>query len=107
MEGRCEWQDGTWKGWVPMISTEGIAELRERLTAIRNSGESFFDKVQTSQDQGAVYSDIWDDLLTAEQRVEGERLRTDMKRLSVDIAGAARGSPLIADADLQDIRHNT
>jgi hypothetical protein len=30
-----------------------------------------------------------------------------MKRLSVDIAGAARGSPLIAEADLHDLRNNT
>ncbi|MGD0200543.1 MAG: hypothetical protein ABSD27_07305, partial [Bryobacteraceae bacterium] len=29
-----------------------------------------------------------------------------MKRLSVDVAGAARGSPLVAEADLQDLRHN-
>ena len=36
-----------------------------------------------------------------------EELRTTLKRLSVDIAGAARGSPLIDEADLQDLRHNS
>jgi len=54
-----------------------------------------------------VYSDIWDDILTADLRQEGEDLRATIKRLSIDIAGAARGSPLIAEADLHDIRHNT
>ena len=40
-------------------------------------------------------------------RAEIERLRCEIKALSVDIAGAARGSPLIAEADLQDLRHAT
>jgi hypothetical protein len=90
-----------------MLNNEGIVELRERLTTIRNAATSFFDKAQERQDQGQAYSDIWDDLLTPELRQEGEDLRAIMKHLSVDIAGAARGSPLIAEADLQDLRHNT
>ena len=40
-------------------------------------------------------------------RAEIERLRAEIKALSVDIAGAARGSPLIAEADLQELRHST
>lgn len=90
-----------------MLNKEGIVELGERLTTIRNAATTFFDKAQERQDQGQAYSDIWDDLLTPELRQEGEDLRAIMKRLSVDIAGAARGSPLIAEADLQDLRHNT
>jgi len=90
-----------------MLNREGIAELRERLTTIRNAATSFFDKAQRRQDEGREYSHIWDDLLTPELRQEGEELRATMKRLGVDIAGAARGSPLIAEADLQDLRHNT
>src|SRR5260370_36640455 len=90
-----------------ILNNEGIAELRERLTMIRNATTSFFDKAQERQDQGREYSDIWDDLLTPELRQEGTNLRAIVKRLSVDIAGAARGSPLIAEADLQDLRHNT
>ena len=42
-----------------------------------------------------------------DDQAEGEALRTTIKSLSVDIAGAARGSPLIAEADLLDLRHNT
>jgi hypothetical protein len=90
-----------------MLKNGGITELRERLTAVRNAATKFFDKAQKSQDQGREYSDIWGDLLSPELREEGENLRAIMKHLSVDIAGAARGSPLIAEADLQDLRHNT
>jgi nucleoside 2-deoxyribosyltransferase len=90
-----------------MISKEGIAEFREHLTTIRNAAASFFDRVQERQDQGLAYSDIWNDLLTTDLRQEGEDLRATIKRFSIAIAGAARGSPLIAEADLHDIRHNT
>ena len=38
---------------------------------------------------------------------EAEALRTTIKALSVDIAGAARRSPLLAEADTQELRHNT
>jgi len=90
-----------------MLNTEGIAGLRERLTTIRDAATSFFDKAQRLQDEHGEHGDIWNGLLTPELRQEGEGLRAQMKRLSVDIAGAARGSPLIAEADLQDLRHNT
>ena len=69
--------------------------------------EAYFDKAQELQNEGREYSDIWLDLLTSELREEGEDLRANIKRLSVDIAGAGRGSPLIAEADFQDLRHNT
>jgi hypothetical protein len=90
-----------------MLDNEGIAELRKRLTTILSAATSFFDKVQKLQSTGRVYSNIWNDLLTPKLRQEGENLRAIVKRLSVDMAGAARGSPLIAEADLQDLRHNT
>jgi nucleoside 2-deoxyribosyltransferase len=90
-----------------MISKEKIVELGQRLTTIRNGAAGFFDKVQELQDQGSAYRDSWRDLLTTDLLQEGEELRNAIKRLSIDIAGAARGSPLIAEADLHDIRHNT
>jgi hypothetical protein len=77
-----------------MISKEGIAVLRERLSTICNRTTSFFDKAQERQDQGIVYSGIWDGLLTPELRHEGEDLRAAIKRLGVDISGAACRSPL-------------
>jgi hypothetical protein len=42
-----------------MINREGIAELKERLTTLRDAGTRFFDKAQALQDQGGEYSDIW------------------------------------------------
>jgi nucleoside 2-deoxyribosyltransferase len=90
-----------------VLNNEGITELRERLTMIHNAASSFFDKAQKCQDEAVEYGDIWDDILPPEPRQEGESLRSTIKHLSVDIAGAARGSPLIAEADLQDLRHNT
>jgi hypothetical protein len=90
-----------------MINREGIAELRERLTSIRDAGTRFFDKAQALQDQDRQYTDIWANLLSDDLRQEGEDVRGAIKRFSVDLAGAARGSPLIADADLHDIRYDT
>jgi hypothetical protein len=90
-----------------MLNKEGITELKERLTTIQNAATSFFDEAQRYQDQAVEYTDIWDGLLPPESRQDGEALRAAIKRLTVDIAGAARGSPLIAEADLQDLRHNT
>ena len=90
-----------------MLSNERLAELREELTGLRSRGNEFFDHAQQRQDQGLEYSDIWTNLLTPEQRATGDELRSDLKRLSVEIAGAARGSPLLSEADLQDLRFNT
>lgn len=90
-----------------MLNKEGIAELKERLRTVRDAATNFFSKVQERQDQGEEYRNIWEDLLSPELRREGEDLRATIKGLIVDIAGAARGSPLIAEADLQDLRHNT
>jgi hypothetical protein len=93
---------------VEMMNKEGISELHERLKNIRESATTFFNDCRTLQEKdGGEYADTWDDLLTEELRTSGLALRADVKRLSVDIAGAARGSPLIAEADLQDLRHNT
>src|SRR5579864_376744 len=90
-----------------MLSKEGIAELKERLTTVRLGATNFFTAAQEFQDGGLVYRDIWNELLTAELREQGEQLRSTIKRLSVDIAGAVRGSPLLDEADQQDLRHNT
>ena len=44
-----------------MLNKQGIAELRERLTAICAAGTSFFDKTQERLDQDIEYGDIWGD----------------------------------------------
>jgi len=90
-----------------MLNKEGIAELQDRLTGVKIAGASFFDKAQRLQDENGKHGKIWSGLLTPDLRDEGDDVRAIAKRLGVDIAGAARGSPLIAEADLQDLRHNT
>lgn len=89
-----------------MITREGIASLRNRLAAVHDAGAAYFahaDPIRVDEQFG---SHSWrvarDDI-----RNEADELRTTLKNLSVDIAGAARGSPLIDEADLQDLRHNT
>ncbi len=90
-----------------MLNKEGISELRERLAKLRVGANTAFAEAERRRDEGKVYSDISKDLLTPALRREVEQLRGEVTRLSVDIAGAARGSPLIAEADFQDLRHNT
>jgi hypothetical protein len=90
-----------------MISEAGISELRERLTEIRRSAWAYFDEANRLEGGETIYDPSWIEGLTVAIGAEGTILRTDIKNLSVKIAGAARGSPLIAEADLHDIRHNT
>ena len=89
-----------------MLSKEGIADLKNRLTTIPNATAAFFEEARQCDRPVLTSSNIWDDLM-AELRQQGEELRTDIKALMLDIAGAARGSPLIDEADFQDLRHNT
>lgn len=74
-----------------MLTKEGIATLRQRVKDVQHAGADYFTHHAAGQDVEA----------------EGEELRGNIKALSVDIAGAARGSALISEADLHDLRHNT
>ena len=89
-----------------MLTREGIDSLRERLAVVRVAGSRYFTHADPVAIDNAFGTHSWrienDDIQN-----EAEDLRTTIKRLGVDIAGAARGSPLIAEADLQDLRHNT
>lgn len=88
-----------------MLTKEGIAALRERLTAVREAGTQYFAHAVPVKVDEAFGTHAW--AVSGDVQNEGEALRTTIKSLSVDIAGAARGSALIAEADLQDLRHNT
>ena len=90
-----------------MISEGGISELKEQVAAIRRSAEAYFDEAAGLEDGGSSYNLDWSDLPNMALRDQERSIRADIKRLSVKMAGAARGSPLIAEADLQDIRQNT
>jgi hypothetical protein len=89
-----------------MLTKEGIASLRERLTAVREAGAQYFGHAAPVKVNEGYAGHSWA-VANAAHQAEAEDLRTTIKSLSVDIAGAARGSPLIAEADLQDLRHNT
>jgi hypothetical protein len=89
-----------------MISEAGISELRKRLEEIRRSAGAYFDKAKEIEG-GDPMDEDWADTLTIVLSEEGKKLRAGIKHLSVEIAGAARGAPLMAEADLQDIRHST
>jgi hypothetical protein len=86
-----------------MPTREAIAALHERLRLLREAGAQYFRQAGGEKVRVTYNSYRWD--LTG---VEGaEPLRTEIKRFSVDLAGAARGSALIAEADLQDLRHKS
>ena len=88
-----------------MLTKEDIGLLRERLTAVCEAGAQYFahsDPVKSVEEFRYSWVIANDDIQN-----EADELRAAIKSLSVDIAGAARGSPLIAEADLQDLRHNT
>ncbi len=85
-----------------MISKEGIDKLQERLETTRAEGATFFNNALKLENERRNIDGILDDL-----GITVNKVRTRIKQLSVDIAGAARGSALIAEADLQDLRHNT
>ena len=88
------------------LTKEDIASLRNRLTDVRDQGAAYFANANPTKVGDSVWEHSWkitsDDTLN-----EAETLRTAIKALSVDIAGAARGSPLLAEADTQELRHNT
>ena len=90
------------------LTREDIEALRKQLAVLRCEGERYFaatNPVQVHSDMPWREDFVWvvDDEETLRQ---GETLSQDTKRLSVEIAAAARGSPLLADADMQELRHN-
>ena len=88
------------------LTTEDIVSLRNRLTTVRDQGAAYFANANPTK----VGDDSWEHswrLQSDDIRNEAGTLRTTIKTLSVDIAGAARGSPLLAEADTQELRHNT
>ena len=87
-----------------MLNKEGIAELKERRSAIYKDAERFFDKAEQLDTDDSLTGRTG---ILKELAEEAETLRSNVKRFSVDVAGAARGSPLIAEVDFHDLRHNT
>ena len=91
------------------LTREDIGALRARLVSVREQAGSYFveaDPERVVDETAWPPRESWEvsDPTTLQQC---EALRQTIKELSVDIAAAARVSPLLADADMQELRHNT
>ena len=91
------------------LTKENIEAMRQRLMAVRQQARSYFSEAHPKE---VVDETAWPpreswEIEDAETLQECEVLRQSIKKLSVDIAAAARASPLLADADMQELRHNT
>ena len=91
------------------LTKENIAGLRGRLVAVRERGKKYFagtDPKPVMDKTIFPLRESWE-IVDAETLQKCEALRQAIKELGVDLAGAARVSPLLADADMQELRHNT
>lgn len=96
-------------GIYMQLTRENIEAMRKRLVAMRQRGREYFAKANPEKignETGWPPPHSWE-IGDAKTLQECEALRHDIKELSVDIAAAARSSPLLADADMQELRHNT
>ena len=92
-----------------LLTTEDISSIRQRLMEVfRKGGQYFADASPTKvlEQHATGLTEAWN-IELPKARNDAEALRTTIKTLSVDIAGAARGSPLLAEADMQELRHCT
>ena len=91
------------------LTKENIEVMRRRLVAVRERGKKYFAgafPVKVETDTAWPQFESWE-IQNPKTLQECEALRQSIKELSVDIGGAARASPLLADADMQELRHNT
>ena len=90
------------------LTKENIAALRNQLVAVRERGKEYFDEADPEKvvETAWPFEESWE-IKPAKTLQKCEVLRQTIKELSVDIAAAARASPLLADADMQELRHNT
>ena len=91
------------------LTKENIEALRMRLEVVREQGKKYFaeaDPKQVVDETIFPLRESWE-VEDAETLQNCEALRQTIKELSVDLAAAARISPLLADADMQELRHNT
>ena len=91
------------------LTKEDIGAMRRRLMDMREQGKEYFTAADPEKfgDKAAwPHFETWR-TPDEETQKKCETLRLTIKKLSVDIAAAARASPLLADADMQELRHNT
>ena len=91
------------------LTKEDIGELRARLVSVLKQANAYFAEANPKavvDDTAWPPGERWE-VMDPKTLQQCEALRQAIKELSVDIAGAARASPLLADADMQELRHNT
>ena len=91
------------------LTKEDIGALRAQLVTVREKANVYFAEARPEMvvDRTAWQSrENWK-LVDPKSLRECAALRQTIKALSVDIAAAARVSPLLADADMQELRHST
>ena len=92
-----------------LFTKDDIESLRQRLLSVLREGGHYFAEakpIKVVDESAWPPKESWN--LEGEQaRSVAEALRATIKTLSVDIAGAARGSTLLAEADMQELRHST
>ena len=87
------------------LTKENIAALRNQLVAVRERGKEYFDEADPEKvvETAWPFEESWE-IKPAKTLQKCEVLRQTIKELSVDIAAAARASPLLADADMVSVR---
>lgn len=93
------------------LTKEDIGALRERLLSVCEQANAYFAEASPDRIVDEMPMPFPDrislDVTDPKTLQQCEALRQAIKELSVDIAGAARASLLLADADMQELRHNT
>lgn len=92
-----------------ILGKEDIDSLRQRLLALLREGVKYFAAANPNKvaDENTWSFEERLDLQNPRGWRESDAMRTTIKELSVDVAGAARRSPLLAEADMQELRHCT
>ncbi len=98
------------------LKQANITNIRRRLVEVRELGRKYFTEIkpkqipedlEDSEDlEGLFHVEGWV-MTKSKDYKRWENLSHSIKNLSIDIAAAARLSPLLSDADMQELRHNT
>ena len=98
------------------LKQANIKNIRRRLVEVRELGRKYFTEIRPKQIpegledpedlEGLFHVEGWV-MTKSKDYKRWENLSHSIKNLSIDIAAAARLSPLLSDADMQELRHNT
>jgi len=89
-----------------MPTKEKINQLRERIKPLWEDADAYFKECTREGVVLTTERHHWADRFSSQLRAWELRLRQEVKQLCVDVAGTARVSVLIAEADLHELRRN-